>query len=96
MLDNRWVVPYNPYLSAKFDCHINIEVYSSFKAVKYLYKYVYKEYDHINFSVLKNETKKDIDEISAYQSARSISPPEGMWRIFSFNILEICPTLYSL
>jgi hypothetical protein len=42
MLDNRWVVPYNPYLSAKFDCHLNVEVCSSIKIVKYLYKYVYK------------------------------------------------------
>ncbi|XP_022883704.1 uncharacterized protein LOC111400528 [Olea europaea var. sylvestris] len=47
MLDNRWVVPDNPYLSAKFDCHINVEVCSSIKAVKYLYKYVYKGHDQI-------------------------------------------------
>ncbi|XP_022850601.1 uncharacterized protein LOC111372478 [Olea europaea var. sylvestris] len=46
MLDNRWVVPYNPYLSAKFDCYINIEVCSSIKAVMYFYKYVYKRHDH--------------------------------------------------
>ena len=23
-LDNRWVVPYNPYLTTKYDCHINV------------------------------------------------------------------------
>ncbi len=39
--DNRWVVPYNPYLSLFFNCHINVEVCSSVAAVKYLYKYVY-------------------------------------------------------
>jgi hypothetical protein len=96
MLNNQWVVPYNPYLSAKFDCHINVEVCSSIKAVKYLYKYVYKGHDRINFSVLTHETEKNVDEISAYQSARWISPPEAMWRIFSFNLSEMCPTVYSL
>ena len=40
-LDNRWVVPYNAYLLAKFDCHINVEICSTIKAVKYLYKYIY-------------------------------------------------------
>ena len=40
-LDNRWVVPYNAYLLTKFDCHINVEICSTIKAVKYLYKYTY-------------------------------------------------------
>jgi hypothetical protein len=96
ILNNQWVIPYNPYLSAKFDCHINVEVCSSVKAVKYLYKYVYKGHDRINFLIDTNETEKEIDEISAYQSARWISPPEAMWRIFSFHLAEICPTVYSL
>lgn len=38
MLDKRWVVPYNPYLLRMFNCHINVKVCSSIKAVKYLYK----------------------------------------------------------
>lgn len=42
LLGNRWVVPYNPYLTAKYDCHLNVEIYSTVKAVIYLYKYVYK------------------------------------------------------
>lgn len=41
-LDNKWIVPYNAFLSTKFDCHINVEVCTTVKAVKYLYKYVYK------------------------------------------------------
>ena len=43
--DNRWVAPYNPLLSELFDCHINVEIVCSIKAVKYLYKYVYKGHD---------------------------------------------------
>jgi hypothetical protein len=30
----------------RYQCHINVEVYSSIMAVKYLYKYVYKGHDH--------------------------------------------------
>ncbi|KAG3242502.1 hypothetical protein PI124_g12647 [Phytophthora idaei] len=39
---NQWVVPYNPYISQKYNCHINVEVCTAIAAVKYLYKYVYK------------------------------------------------------
>ena len=28
-LDNRWIVPYNPYLTTKYNCHINVEICSS-------------------------------------------------------------------
>ncbi|XP_073362179.1 uncharacterized protein [Aegilops tauschii subsp. strangulata] len=51
MLDNRWVVPYTPYLLRMFNCHINVEVCSSIKAVKYLYKYIYKGHDKASFSI---------------------------------------------
>lgn len=41
-VDNRSVVPYNPYLLEKYDAHMNVEICSSITSVKYLYKYVYK------------------------------------------------------
>jgi len=44
-VDARDVVPYNPYLSKRFKCHINVEYCGSIKAVKYLYKYTYKGHD---------------------------------------------------
>ncbi len=42
ILDTRSIVPYNPVLLEMFRCHINVEVCTSIKAVKYLYKYTYK------------------------------------------------------
>uniref|UniRef100_A0A182HLU7 Helitron helicase-like domain-containing protein n=1 Tax=Anopheles arabiensis TaxID=7173 RepID=A0A182HLU7_ANOAR len=35
-LDNRHVVPYNPWLSHKYDCHIDVEICTSITGVKYL------------------------------------------------------------
>ena len=44
-LDNRDVVPYNPYLLCKYDCHINVEIATSVHAIKYINKYIHKGSD---------------------------------------------------
>ena len=51
IIDNRWIVPYNPYLYQKYNCHINVEICSSIRSVKYLYKYVYKGHDRVMISI---------------------------------------------
>ena len=40
--DCTWVVPHNTRLLCRYSCHLNVEVCSSIKAVKYLFKYTYK------------------------------------------------------
>jgi len=40
--DNRYVVPFNPLLLLLFDCHINVEMCSSVRACKYIFKYIFK------------------------------------------------------
>ncbi|KAI5452038.1 hypothetical protein NCC49_001334 [Naganishia albida] len=45
VFDNRHVVPYNPGVSRKFNCHINVEITSGIRAVKYIYKYIFKGED---------------------------------------------------
>ena len=64
-LDNRWVVPYNPGLLMRYNCHINVEACSNIKAVKYLYKHVYKGHDRASFSVDPSQHEQDgvINEI---------------------------------
>lgn len=96
MLNNRWVVPYNPYLLARFDCHINVEVCSTIKAVKYLYKYIYKGHDKIIYKLVTAKSNEDIDEIEQFQSARWISPLEAMWRIYKFPLFQIHPAVMTL
>ncbi|XP_060212759.1 uncharacterized protein LOC132640260 isoform X2 [Lycium barbarum] len=93
LMDNSWVVPYNPYLLCKFDCHMNVEVCSDIKVVKYIYKYICKGHDKIAFSVHNNA---EIDEIKEYRSARWVSPPEAAWRLFGFPISEMTPSVYHL
>jgi hypothetical protein len=56
IVDNSWVVPYNPFLSLKYNCHINVEVCASVKSVKYLFKYVYKGHDCANVQIQETDT----------------------------------------
>jgi hypothetical protein len=69
-LDNRWVVPYNPYLLRLLNCHINVEVCGSMKVVKYLFKYISKGHDRVSV-VMRDASKAndDVDEIKQYRDA---------------------------
>jgi hypothetical protein len=63
VFDNRWVVSHNPYLTRKFNAHINVEVSAGIRSVKYLFKYVYKGQDRATVQVdgRTNEIKQYID-----------------------------------
>jgi len=99
--DNQWVVPYNPYLSKKYNAHINVEIVSTVKAVKYLYKYVYKGGDRIvadlQFDVgPDNQERITRDEIKNHIDARYVSASEAYWRIFSFPMHSELPSVIGL
>ena len=42
VVDNRWIVPYSPYLLLKYEAHINVEACVSPFAAKYLFLYINK------------------------------------------------------
>jgi len=92
-LDNRWVVPYNPGLLMRYNCHINVEACSSIKACKYLFKYVYKGHDCASFSVVDAGV---INEIRQYRDARYVTPPEAVHRIFGFPLFGVNPSVLQL
>ena len=72
-LNNRYIVPYNPYLSVKYRAYINVEVCAFIKAVKYINKYIYKGDDRITIQLLDNN-----DEISKYLHGKYIGPTKAV------------------
>lgn len=76
-VDNRWIVPYSPILSAKYDCHINVECAFSVGAVKYIHKYIFKGHDLATMEIHARD-----DEIQQFLDGRYIGPSEAAWRIF--------------
>jgi hypothetical protein len=89
--DNRWVVPYNPYLLRKYRAHINIEVCATIEAVKYIYKYIHKGVDRTIISALEKN-----DEITNYENARYVSSSEAFWRLMEFDTHQINPSVHRL
>ncbi|CAB4483679.1 unnamed protein product [Rhizophagus irregularis] len=82
-------VPYNPYLTTKYNCHINVEICSSITAIKYLFKYVYKGHDRATVEIVN-------DEINLYLDARYISASEASWRIFHYRLHNEKPDVIQL
>jgi len=39
-ISDIWVIPYNPVLLLKFDCHLNVQVSANIKSFKRVLKYV--------------------------------------------------------
>jgi len=89
--DNRWVVPYNPFLLRKYQSHMNVEVCATVQAVKYIHKYVYKGSDRTTAVVGSTN-----DEITRYVSGRYIGPTEAYWRIFEFPTHQEWPPVHQL
>ena len=95
VIDNRWIVPYSPFLLLRFDCHINDEICMLPTSAKYLYKYVYKGEDR---AMVRIEVGDDAvkDEISDFEDLRSVGSSEAAWQIFNFNITKKHPAVIAL
>ena len=91
VIDNRRVVPYSPYLSLRYNGHINVEVCGSVQAVKYIHKYIYKGGDKATVSV-----ESEHDEIKRYLHGRYLGPTEAVWRLFEFAIHDEQPPVTHL
>ncbi|CAF3188612.1 unnamed protein product [Rotaria sp. Silwood2] len=90
-VDNSFVVPYNSFLSLKYNAHINVELCSTVKAIKYINKYITKGYDcaQIGVQVNLNDNVKiavDYDEIKQYLNCHYISSQVVAWHLQDFPI----------
>ncbi|KAL3027744.1 hypothetical protein AAZX31_03G073200 [Glycine max] len=102
IIDNRYVVPYNPKLLKKYQAHINIEWCNQSTSIKYLFKYINKGYDRVTAVMLSdnNNATQNVniqnDELKEYLDCRYISPCEAAWRIFAFPIHGRKPAIERL
>ena len=97
---NSWVMPYNPYLLAKYDAHINVEICANIKACKHIFKYVHKGSDRASLWIEKENggvpdgvIPDPMDEIQEYQEARWVGSAEACWRIFAFKLHDHSPPI---
>lgn len=90
LVNNQFVIPYNPFLSSKYDCHINVECVVSFASVKYVFKYVHKGGDRASLQV--NER----DEIKRYVDGRYFSAAEAAWRTMQYELHKQVPNVVRL
>ncbi|EUC59156.1 helitron helicase-like amino-terminal domain protein [Rhizoctonia solani AG-3 Rhs1AP] len=105
-IDNRYVVPYNPYLSRRYDCHINVETCCGICAIKYIFKYVYKGHDRASIELRRRilhgpqqnngEQQGRPDEIKIQLDSRWVSAYEGLWRIYCCRLHHEQPSIIRL
>ncbi|XP_051156401.1 uncharacterized protein LOC127291373 [Leptopilina boulardi] len=94
--DNSMIVPYNLYLSKKFEGHICVIPCGSTDGIKYLFKYMYKGHDCAIIGYKDDNEEMKYDEIVNYLNTRYVCPPEAMHRLFEFNMHEQSHTTYRL
>ncbi|POS84862.1 hypothetical protein EPUL_002983 [Erysiphe pulchra] len=91
MFDNRWVVPYNPYLTKKYKAHINVEISCGVNAIKYLAKYVYKGSDRATLAVPREHNEIDMTLQGLYTG-----PVQAIWRLKGYTTHEEKPAVTQL
>ena len=91
IIDNAWVVSYNPALLMKYHCHLNVEYCGAVSAIKYLYKYMFKGTDRGCV-----EIKEEENEIAMHKFGRVMSANEGHYRMACFKLHDLQPRVERL
>jgi ferredoxin len=97
--DNHDVVPYNAFLTKKYNCHICVEVCSTnVGCVHYLFDYVLKGQDMIEIHLCQEECMacgalSPTDEVAMYRTGKYKGFTEALWRIYEFPIVHMSPRI---
>ena len=101
--DDENIVSYNPILLSKYKCHVNLDAVGTFAVVKYLFKYMSKGTDRLNFrrtdgevQVAEDDQNKNRDEIGEYIQTRYVSGAEGSYLISAIHMHGIKPSVIAL
>ncbi|XP_054259511.1 uncharacterized protein LOC128984236 [Macrosteles quadrilineatus] len=93
-VNDGWVVPYNSALLLKYEAHINLELASTRKVIKYLFKYLMKGGSLQNVTV--TPLSKQDDEVQHYVTKRMVGASDACWRLLDFPISKSEPTVECL
>jgi len=91
MVDNQWIVPYNPFCTLWMHCHINVECALFFGSMKYINKYVNKGGDCGTLQIQHGD-----NEVKQYINGRYFSAAEAAWCIFQFLVHDQHPNIVRL
>jgi hypothetical protein len=81
------------YLLSIYDCYLNVEIFASREAVRYLYKYIYKESDCANVQLRHIQSG---DEVSMYEDMHYFGASESMWRLLELKLFFSRPNMERL
>ena len=63
IVDNQWVVPYNPYVLSKYQNHTNVERVCGLSVFKYIFYYMYKGTDTL-YAKLREQIRKNWPDVN--------------------------------
>ncbi|KAJ1530211.1 hypothetical protein ONE63_005138 [Megalurothrips usitatus] len=94
LVHDGWVVPWNAALLLKYDAHINLEISSTRRVIKYLFKYMTKGGSHQYMCVVPLHEQQD--EPNEYARRRMIGASDACWRLLDFHLTVSEPSVTML
>lgn len=89
------VVPYNPEMLLRYDCHINTLIAAGSRCVMYLRKYLSKSPDCASARLIRQADSAN-DALDAFYSSRCLSACEAMWSALGFAFNGFYPSVLPI